>query len=139
MAARADAKRKFGILYDKVCREDVLRRAYRQVRANGGAPGTDRLRFEVIETEIGVDRFLAEMRRKLVAKLYKPLPVKRVYIPKAVGGERPLGIPVIEDRVAQEAVKIVIEPLFEASFKGLSYGFHRSEALTRRCGRSTSG
>ena len=123
LAAKADPKRKFRILYDKVCREDVLRRAYRQVRANGGAPGIDRLTFKVIETEIGVDRFLGKLRRKLVAKRYKPLPVKRVYIPKAGGGERPLGIPVIEDRVAQAAVKIVLEPLFEASFVDFSYGF----------------
>ncbi len=123
VAAKANPKRKFGVLYDKVCREDVLRRAYRQVRANNGAPGIDRLTFQVIETEMGVETFLAELRRKLVAKRYKPLPVKRVYIPKAGGGERPLGIPVIEDRVAQAAVKIVLEPLFEASFKDFSYGF----------------
>lgn len=123
LAAKANPKRKFGVLYDKVCRPDVLRRAYRQVRANKGAPGIDRLTFEVIETEIGVETFLAELRRKLVAKRYKPQPVKRVYIPKAGGGERPLGIPVIEDRVAQAAVKIVIEPLFEAGFKDFSYGF----------------
>lgn len=123
LAAKANPKRKFGVLYDKVCRKDVLRRAYRQVRANRGAPGIDRLTFEVIETEIGVGKFLGELRRKLLAKRYKPLPVKRVYIPKAGGGKRPLGIPVIEDRVAQAAVKIVIEPLFEASFKDSSYGF----------------
>ena len=123
LAAKANPKRKFGVLYDKVCRKDVLRRAYRQVRANRGAPGIDRLTFEVIETEIGVGKFLGELRRKLLAKRYKPLPVKRVYIPKAGGGRRPLGIPVIEDRVAQAAVKIVIEPLFEASFKDSSYGF----------------
>ena len=86
LAAKADPKRKFGILYDKVCREDVLRRAYRQVRANGGAPGIDRLTFKVIETEIGVEKFLAELRRKLVAKRYKPLPVRRLYIPKAGRG-----------------------------------------------------
>ena len=123
LAAKADPKRKFGILYDKVCREDVLYRAYRQVRANGGAPGIDRRSFSVIETEIGVKVFLAELRQKLIVKRYKPQPVRRVYIPKAGGGERPLGIPVIEDRVAQAAVKIVIEPLFEANFKDFSYGF----------------
>ena len=120
LAAKADPKRKFGILYDKVCREDVLYRAYRQVRANGGAPGIDRRSFSVIETEIGVKVFLAELRQKLIVKRYKPQPVRRVYIPKAGGGERPLGIPVIEDRVAQAAVKIVIEPLFEANFKDFS-------------------
>lgn len=123
LAAKADPKRKFGILYDKVCREDVLYRAYRQVKANGGAPGIDRQSFSVIETEIGVETFLAELRQKLITKRYKPQPVKRVYIPKADGSERPLGIPVIEDRVAQAAVKIVIEPLFEANFKDFSYGF----------------
>lgn len=123
LAAKADPKRKFGVLYDKVCREDVLYRAYQQVKANGGAPGIDRRTFSDIESEIGVDAFLAELRRKLIAKRYKPQPVKRVYIPKADGKKRPLGIPVIEDRVAQAAVKIVIEPLFEASFKDYSYGF----------------
>ena len=123
LSAKADPKRKFGILYDKVCREDVLYRAYRQVRANGGAPGIDQRSFSVIETEIGIDVFLSELRQKLITKRYKPLPVRRVYIPKADGSQRPLGIPVIEDRVAQAAVKIVIEPLFEASFKDFSYGF----------------
>jgi len=123
LAAKADPKRKFGILYDKVCREDVLYRAYRQVKANGGAPGIDQRSFSVIETEIGVDVFLAELRQKLITKRYKPQPVRRVYIPKADGSQRPLGIPVIEDRVAQAAVKIVIEPLFEANFKDFSYGF----------------
>ena len=123
LAAKADPKRKFGILYDKVCREDVLYRAYRQVKANGGAPGIDRQSFPVIETEIGVDVFLAELCQKLITKRYKPQPVRRVYIPKADGSKRPLGITVIEDRVAQAAVKIVIEPLFEANFKDFSYGF----------------
>jgi len=123
LAAKANPKRKFGILYDKVCREDVLYRAYQQVKANGGAPGIDRQSFSVIETEIGVDAFLEELRQKLIAKRYKPQPVRRVNIPKADGSKRPLGIPVIEDRVAQAAVKIVIEPLFEASFKEFSYGF----------------
>ena len=123
LAAKADPKRKFGILYDKVCREDVLYHAYRQVKANGGASGIDQRSFSVIETEIGGGAFLAELRRKLIAKRYKPLPVRRVYIPKADGSKRPLGIPVIEDRVVQAAVKIVIEPVFEADFKDFSYGF----------------
>jgi len=123
LAAKTNPKRKFGVLYDKVCREDVLRAAYAQVRANKGAPGIDQQSFEIIEKEVGVGAFLNEIRVKLIAKRYKPLPVRRVYIPKADGTQRPLGIPVIVDRVVQAAVKIVIEPLFEAVFKDFSYGF----------------
>lgn len=123
LAAKTNPKRKFGVLYDKVCREDVLRAAYAQVRANKGAPGIDQQSFEMIEKEVGIGTFLNELRAKLVAKRYKPLPVRRVYIPKADGTQRPLGIPVIADRVVQAAVKIAIEPLFEAVFKDFSYGF----------------
>jgi group II intron reverse transcriptase/maturase len=123
LAAKTNPKRKFGVLYDKVCREDVLRAAYAQVRANKGAPGIDQQSFEMIEKEVGVGAFLSELRAKLLAKRYKPLPVRRVYIPKADGTQRPLGIPVIADRVVQAAVKIAIEPLFEAVFKDFSYGF----------------
>jgi group II intron reverse transcriptase/maturase len=122
-AAKADSKRTFGVLYDKVCRGDVLRAAYAQVRANQGAPGIDRQSFDMIERGVGVETFLNEIRHKLLAKRYKPQPVRRVYIPKADGSQRPLGIPVIADRVVQAAVKIVIEPLFEANFKDFSYGF----------------
>jgi len=123
LAAKTNPKRKFGVLYDKVCREDVLRSAYAQVRANRGAPGVDQQSFEAIEKDIGVDSFLSELRQRLISKRYKPLPVRRVFIPKADGTQRPLGIPVITDRVVQAAVKIVIEPLFEAIFKDFSYGF----------------
>jgi RNA-directed DNA polymerase len=111
------------VLYDKVCRDDVLRSAYEQVKANRGAPGIDQQTFEIIEKEIGVDKFLRGIKERLLKKRYKPLPVRRVYIPKADGTQRPLGIPVITDRVVQAAVKIVIEPLFEAVFKDFSYGF----------------
>jgi len=123
LAAKANPTRKFGVLYDKVCREDVLQAAYAQVRANQGAPGVDRQTFEEIENGMGVDAFLSNIRQKLVGKRYKPLPVRRVFIPKADGTQRPLGIPVIADRVVQAAVKIVIEPLFEADFLDFSYGF----------------
>jgi RNA-directed DNA polymerase len=115
--------RKFGVLYDKLCREDVLRRAYGQVKANAGAPGVDELTFDDIEKEIGLDAFLGGIRTQLAAKRYKPMPVRRAYIPKADGKQRPLGIPVIADRVVQAAVKIVLEPIFEADFKEFSYGF----------------
>jgi group II intron reverse transcriptase/maturase len=123
LAAKVNPKRKFGVLYDKVCQIDVLWSAYEQVKANKGAPGIDRQTFDVIEGEIGVATFLDEIQTRLIEKRYKPLPVRRVYIPKADGSQRPLGIPVIADRVVQAAVKLVIEPVFEASFKDFSYGF----------------
>lgn len=123
LAAKANPKRKFGVLYDKVCQYGTLLTAYRQVRANSGAPGIDQQTFEMIEGEIGLVSFLEDLQGKLVHKRYSPLPVRRVYIPKADGSQRPLGIPTIADRVVQAAVKIVIEPLFEASFKDFSYGF----------------
>jgi group II intron reverse transcriptase/maturase len=122
-AAKTNPQRKFGVLYDKVCRGDVLQAAYAQVKANKGAPGIDDQTFDEIECEIGVGKFLNDIREKLLSRRYKPLPVRRVYIPKADGSQRPLGIPVITDRVVQAAVKIVIEPLFEAIFKDFSYGF----------------
>ncbi|MGK9451955.1 group II intron reverse transcriptase/maturase [Acidithiobacillus caldus] len=123
LAAKGDPRRKFGVLYDKVCQYETLSVAYQQVRSNKGAPGIDHKTFDVIEDEYGLDRFLGELQGKLVQKRYRPLPVRRVYIPKADGSQRPLGIPTIADRVVQAAVKIVIEPLFEASFKDFSYGF----------------
>lgn len=123
LAAKTNPTRKFGVLYDKVCQIDVLWMAYKQVRANKGAPGIDQQTFEVIEKKVGVASFLTEIQTELMEKRYTPLPVKRVYIPKADGTQRPLGIPVIADRVVQAAVKIVIEPLFEATFKDCSYGF----------------
>lgn len=132
LAAKADPKRKFGVLYDKVCSNRVLGMAWTQVRANKGAPGIDRLSIEKIEKEIGVGNFLRDIQTKLVAKRYVPQPVRRVYIPKADGKERPLGIPVVADRVVQAAVKIVIEPLFEASFKDFSYVSGRAEVRNRR-------
>ena len=106
-----------------MCRDDVLRIAYARVKANGGAPGVDRQTFAVIEKGIGLDGFLRSIQERLLRRRYRPLPVRRVYIPKADGSERPLGIPVITDRVVQAALKIVIEPLFEANFKDFSYGF----------------
>jgi RNA-directed DNA polymerase len=123
LAAKTNPKRKFGVLYDKVCQNDVLWRAYCQVKANRGAPGIDQQTFDYIEREIGLVTYLSDIQAKLIARRYKPQPVKRVYIPKADGTKRPLGIPVITDRVVQAAVKIIIEPLFEAVFKDNSYGF----------------
>lgn len=122
-AVKENPQRKFGMLYDKICQMRVLWMAYRQVKANKGAAGIDRLTFQAIEKRIGVSEFLLNIQTKLINKCYKPQAVRRVYIPKADGSQRPLGIPVIEDRIVQAAVKIIIEPLFEAGFKDFSYGF----------------
>lgn len=116
------------MLYDKLCREDVLRRAYADVRLNRGAPGVDDVTFDHIENEVGTDVFLDGIRSQLISKKYKPLAVRRVYIPKADGKRRPLGIPVIADRVVQAAAKIVLEPIFEADFADFSYGFRPNKS-----------
>jgi len=115
--AKAEPTFRFYLLYDKICREDILVHAYRLARANAGAPGVDGMTFARIE-EHGLEAWLAGLRADLVSKTYRPDPVRRVMIPKANGGERPLGIPTIRDRVIQTAVKIVIEPIFEADFEG---------------------
>jgi len=109
-------------LYDKVYRPDILAHAYALARANAGAPGPDGRTFEHIEAD-GRDVLLAQLRDELQTKTYRPGPVRRVYIPKLSGGERPLGIPNIRDRVVQTAVKRLLEPLFEADFEPDSYGF----------------
>jgi RNA-directed DNA polymerase len=120
--AKAEPAFRFYVLYDKICREDVLGHAYALARANAGAPGVDGVTFAQIEAS-GVEAWLAGLREDLVAKTYRPDAVRRVMIPKPGGGERPLGIPTIRDRVIQTAAKIVLEPVFEADFEDSAYGY----------------
>jgi len=120
--AKASPKFRFYSLYDKTYRTDVLEEAYRKVKANGGASGVDGVTFEDIKTK-GTIGYLAELQDELREGKYKPKPVKRVYIPKANGKERPLGIPTIRDRIVQTAFLMVLEPIFEADFSDSSYGF----------------
>ena len=120
--AKAEPAFRFYVLYDKICREDMLRHAYALARANAGAPGVDGVTFARIAAE-GVERWLAGLREELVSKTYRPQPVRRVMIPKPGGGERPLGIPTIRDRVVQTAAKLVLEPIFEADFEDGAYGY----------------
>src|SRR5467141_1820751 len=114
---------RFYVLYDKICREDILRHAYGLARGNAGAPGVDGMSFGQIEAA-GLEAWLAGLREELVSKTYRPDPVRRVMIPKPDGGgERALGIPTIRDRVAQTAAKLVLEPIFEADFEDNAYGY----------------
>lgn len=121
--AKQEPAYRFYALYGKLYRADILHHAWVLVKANKGSPGGDGLSFEAIESVIGVDRYLEDLSRELQTKTYQASPVRRVMIPKADGSLRPLGIPTIRDRVAQMAVKLVIEPIFEADFCENSYGF----------------
>ena len=121
-AAKADASRRFHALSDKVYRPDVLARAWVDVASNGGAAGVDGVTINEIE-EAGVAGFLDDLQAELADGRWRPAPVRRVEIPKADGTTRPLGIPTVRDRVVQAALKIVLEPVFEADFLPCSFGF----------------
>jgi RNA-directed DNA polymerase len=122
-AAKADPGRRFHALYDKVHRRDVLERAWGQVRRNRGAPGIDQTTIADIE-QYGVNRLLDELEAELKAGAFRPSAARRVFIPKPGRDERrPLSIPTVRDRVVQAAVKIVLEPVFEADFLPCSFGF----------------
>jgi RNA-directed DNA polymerase len=113
---------RFYMLYDKVYREDILAHAYARARANKGAPGVDEQSFEEIESA-GLAEWLTGIREELRNRTYQPQPVRRVMIPKPGGGERPLGIPTIRDRVVQTAAKLLIEPIFEADMEPSAHGY----------------
>lgn len=130
-ALQAKAKRepacRFHSLYDKLYRRDVLWHAWRCCRNNGGAPGVDGTSFEQIERS-GVDGWLEELTKELREKTYQPQAVRRVWIPKPGGKQRPLGIPCIKDRVAQMAAVIVLEPIFEADLPEEQYGYRHGRS-----------
>src|SRR5918995_1604613 len=120
--AKAEPAFRFYLLYDKIHREDILHYAYALACANAGAPGVDGETFAAIAAA-GKEAWLAGLRQELITKTYRPAPVRRVMIPKPGGGERPLGIPTIRDRVVQTAAKMVLESIFEADLDPAAYGY----------------
>jgi len=120
--AKAEPAYRFYLLHDKILRPDILEHAFALARENDGASGVDGVTFEEIEAA-GRERWLAALREDLASRTYRPMPVRRVMIPKPGGGERPLGIPTIRDRVVQTAAKLVLEPIFEADLEDCAYGY----------------
>jgi len=132
--AKAEAGYRFYALYDKISREDILTHAYAQCRSNKGAPGVDGQDFADIEA-YGVERWLAELALALREAVYRPEPIRRVFIPKANGKLRPLGISTVRDRVCMTATTLVLEPIFEADLPPEQTLTGRGETLSRQSSR----
>jgi RNA-directed DNA polymerase len=132
--AKTEKQWKFWGLYCHISKREVLEEAYRLAKANGGAPGIDGRSFEDIEAE-GAGGFLEGIRQELLSRTYRPMSNRRVEIPKEKGKTRVLGIPTVRDRVVQGALKLILEPIFEADFRGCSYGYrprrHAHQAIDR--------
>ena len=129
VSAKRSRGRRFHALYDRICRGDVLAEAWKLVKSNRGAAGIDGQTLSMIE-QGGVEEYLQELQQRLRSGRYWPQPVKRQYIPKPDGTQRPLGMPTVRDRVVQAAAKLVVEPIFEADFKDCSYGFRPKKSAT---------
>jgi RNA-directed DNA polymerase len=132
--AKTEKHWRFWGLYCHICKKEVLEEAYRLAKAKGGAPGIDGKSFEDIEVE-GVEGFLEGIRQELLSRIYRPMSNRRVEIPKEKGKTRILGIPTVKDRVVQGALKLILEPIFEADFRDCSYGYrlrrHAHQAIDR--------
>ena len=127
--AKESPKFRFYALYDKVYRADVLAEAYEQCRRNAGAPGIDGQTFADIAA-YGVEKWLGELAEELRTKQYQPQAVRRVWIPKADGGLRPLGVPMIKDRVVQAAVRLILDPIFEVDLPAEQYAYREGKSAT---------
>jgi len=138
VCAKRSPDRRFHALYDRILRSDVLREAWKRVRSNRGAAGVDSVTLAEVEA-YGVERLLGELQCALREGSYRPLPVRRVAIGKPDGGVRPLGIPAVRDRIVQQATRLVLEPIFEADFLGVSYGFRPRRSATVALERVRTG
>jgi RNA-directed DNA polymerase len=132
--AKEEPNYRFYLLYDKMYREDILAHAYELAKSHQGAPGVDGQSFWGIETQ-GLEEWLNGIREDLRAKTYQPQAVRRVMIPKPGGGQRPLGIPTIRDRVVQTAAKLLLEPIFEADFDPNAYGYRPKRSAQDAVGK----
>ena len=136
--AKTEKHWRFWGLYCHICKKEILEEAYRLAKANGGAPGIDGRSFEDIEAE-GAEGFLEGIRQELLNRRYRPMPNRQVEIPKGDGKTRTLGIPTVRDRVVQGALKLILEPIFEADFKDCSYGYRPKRHAHQAIDRVTAG